>query len=142
MILKLSEIKPNPNNPRLIKDNKFKKLVQSLKDFPEMAEVREIVINKDHVILGGNMRFKAMKEAGWKEAPVKIVDWPEDKQREFIIKDNVSGGETDWDIITNEGWDSLALDEWGLDLPINQGEDSNSESHTCPDCGKEHKIKT
>ena len=142
MILKLSEIKPNPNNPRLIKDDKFKKLVQSLKDFPEMAEVREIVVNKDHVILGGNMRFKAMKEAGWKEAPVKIVDWPEDKQREFIIKDNVAFGETDWDIITNEGWDSLALDEWGLDLPINQGEDSNSESHTCPDCGKEHKIKT
>lgn len=113
--LPLSDIKPNPDNPRIIKDANFKKLVQSLKDFPEMAEVREIVLNKDHVILGGNMRFKAMQEAGWTEAPVKIVDWSEDKQREFVIKDNVSGGEWDWDLLANE-WDSDLLGEWGLDI--------------------------
>lgn len=96
-VLKVSEIKNNPNNPRLIKDDKFKKLVQSVIDFPEMLETREVVVNTDYIILGGNMRFKAAKEAGLKEVPVKIVDWPEDKQREFVIKDNVSGGEWDWE---------------------------------------------
>lgn len=115
-VLKISEVKNNPNNPRLIKDDKFKKLVQSIKEFPEMLDTREVVVNKDHVILGGNMRFKAAKEAGLKEVPVKIVDWDEDKQRQFIIKDNVSGGEWDWDMLTNE-WDGTELDEWGLDLP-------------------------
>lgn len=116
MRLPVNQIKPNPNNPRLIKDDKFKKLVQSLKDFPEMADVRPVVVNKDMVILGGNMRFKAAKEAGWKEITVQVVDWSEDKQREFIIKDNVSGGEWDWDLIANE-WDVQQLDNWGVDLP-------------------------
>ena len=113
MKLKVSEIKPNPNNPRVIKDDKFKKLVQSIKDFPEMADVREVVVNKDHVILGGNMRFKAMVEAGWKEIPVRVVDWSEDKQREFTIKDNVSGGEWDWDMLAND-WENEQLEDWGL----------------------------
>ena len=114
MKLPINEIKPNPNNPRYIKDDKFKKLVQSLKDFPEMADVREIVVNKDHVILGGNMRFKAMQEAGWTEAPVKVVDWSEEKQKEFIVKDNVAGGEWDYDVLANE-WDIEELNDWGLD---------------------------
>lgn len=114
--VKASQIKPNPNNPRLIKDDKFKKLVESLKSFPEMSDVRPVVVNTDMIILGGNMRFKAMQEAGWKEIPVQIVDWPEEKQREFIIKDNVSGGEWDWEMIANE-WDSADLDNWGLDVP-------------------------
>jgi ParB-like chromosome segregation protein Spo0J len=78
--VKISEIKPNPDNPRVIKDDAFKKLVQSIKDFPEMIEAREIVVNTDMVILGGNMRFRALKEAGVTEVPVKIVDWSEDKQ--------------------------------------------------------------
>lgn len=121
-VLKVHEIKNNPNNPRLIKDDKFKKLVQSIKDFPEMLDTREIVVNKDHVILGGNMRFKAAKEAGLKEVPVKIVDWDEDKQRQFIIKDNVSGGEWDWDVLANE-WDVEELDAWGLDTPEGWGEE-------------------
>ena len=115
--IKVSQIKPNPNNPRLIKDDKFEKLVQSLKDFPEMAEIRPIVVNTDMVILGGNMRFRAMKEAKWKEVPVEIVDWSEEKQREFIIKDNVSGGEWDWSMIANE-WDTEQIEEWGLDIPL------------------------
>lgn len=131
MKLPISEIKPNPDNPRLIKDDKFQKLVQSLKDFPEMAEVREVVINKDNMILGGNMRYKAAIEAGWKEIPVKVVDWPEDKQREFIIKDNVAGGEWDWDIIANE-WDSKLLDDWGLDLPAGFGDEEVIEDDAPP----------
>jgi ParB-like chromosome segregation protein Spo0J len=112
----IAEIKPNPSNPRLIKDDKFHKLVQSLKDFPEMASVRPIVVNQNMVILGGNMRFKAMKEAKWKEIPVEIVDWDEAKQREFIIKDNVSFGEWDWDDLANN-WDAADLSDWGLDIP-------------------------
>lgn len=116
-IVKVKEVKLNPNNPRIIKDDKFAKLVQSLQEFPEMASVRPIVCNTDMVILGGNMRFKAMQAAGWKEVPVQIVDWPEDKQAEFVIKDNVSGGEWDWDALANE-WDAEKLEAWGLDLPV------------------------
>jgi ParB-like chromosome segregation protein Spo0J len=110
----INKIKSNPNNPRVIKDDKFKKLVQSLKDLPEMAQVRPIVVNQDMIVLGGNMRLKAMKEAGWKEAPVAVVDWDEDKQRQFIIKDNVGFGEWDWDMLANE-WDAESLVDWGLD---------------------------
>jgi DNA modification methylase len=114
---KLSEIKPNPNNPRLIKDDKFHKLVQSIKDFPEMLEKRPIVVNTDMVVLGGNMRLKACKEAGLKEIPVMIADWTEEQQREFIVKDNVGFGEWDWNMIANE-WDAEELDKWGLDIPV------------------------
>ena len=114
---KLSEVKLNPNNPRLIKDDKFKKLVQSIKDFPEMLNIRPIVVNQDMVILGGNMRYKACKEAGLKEVPVTIADLTEDQQREFLIKDNTSGGEWDWEVLANE-WNSEELEAWGLDLPI------------------------
>jgi len=112
---KISEVKLNPNNPRLIKDDKFKKLVQSIKDFPEMLSIRPIVVNQDMIILGGNMRFRACKEAGIKEIPVIVTDLTEDKQREFLIKDNVSGGEWDWDLLANE-WDNEELVEWGLDV--------------------------
>jgi len=115
MKLPIGKIKSNPDNPRLIKDDNFKKLVQSLKDFPEMAEVREVVLNKDNMILGGNMRFRAMKEAGWKNVPVRIVDWPIEKQREFIIKDNASHGNWDWDALANK-WDMSTLEDWGVGL--------------------------
>ena len=114
---KITDIKLNPNNPRLIKDDKFKKLVQSIKDFPEMLDIRPIVVNKDMIILGGNMRYRACKEAGIKEIPVIVTDLSEDKQREFLIKDNTSGGEWDWDMIANE-WDADELEAWGLDLPV------------------------
>jgi 16S rRNA G966 N2-methylase RsmD len=114
---KISEIRLNPNNPRLIKDDKFKKLVQSIKDFPEMLDIRPIVVNLDNVILGGNMRFKACKEAGLKEIPVIIADnLSEEQQREFLIKDNTSGGEWDFEMLANE-WDVDQLNEWGLDIP-------------------------
>jgi hypothetical protein len=114
---KLSDIKLNPNNPRLIKDDKFTKLVQSIKDFPEMLDIRPIVVNSDMVILGGNMRFKACKEAGLKEVPIIIADsLTEEQQREFLIKDNVSGGEWDFEMLANE-WDVEQLEDWGLDVP-------------------------
>lgn len=114
--IKISEIKPNPNNPRLIKDDKFAKLVKSVKDFPEMLNIRPIVVNSDMIILGGNMRYKACKEAGLKEIPVIIAEGlTEQQQKEFLIKDNVSGGEWDWDMLANE-WESEELTEWGLDV--------------------------
>ena len=117
-IVNIKEVKNNPNNPRLIKDDKFKKLVQSIKNFPEMLNIRPIVVNENMVILGGNMRYKACLEAGLKEVPIIKVDGlTEEKQREFIIKDNVSGGEWDWDMLANE-WESEELEEWGLDIPV------------------------
>ena len=108
--IKISDIKPNPNNPRQIKDDKFKKLVQSIKDFPEMLSLRPIVVNDEMVVLGGNMRLKACKEAGLKEVPIiKASELNEDQQREFIIKDNVGFGEWDWDTLANE-WDAVELE--------------------------------
>lgn len=115
-IVNIKEVKNNPNNPRLIKDDKFKKLVQSIKDFPEMLNIRPIVVNEHMIILGGNMRYKACLEAGLKEVPIiKVDSLTEEKQREFIIKDNVSGGEWDWDMLANE-WESEELEEWGIDV--------------------------
>jgi ParB-like chromosome segregation protein Spo0J len=122
-IVKLSEVKLNPNNPRLIKDDKFKKLVQSIKDFPEMLNIRPIVVNQDMIILGGNMIYKACKEAGLKEIPIIKTDLTEEQQREFLIKDNTSGGEWDWEVLANE-WHSEQLEAWGLDLV---GFDANAE---------------
>jgi site-specific DNA-methyltransferase (adenine-specific) len=115
--VKISDVKLNPNNPRLIKDEKFAKLVQSIKDLPEMLSIRPIVVNTDMVVLGGNMRLKACKEAGLKEIPIIIADnLTEEQQREFLIKDNVSGGEWNWAMLQND-WDTEQLDAWGLDIP-------------------------
>ena len=115
--VKLSEIKSNPNNPRIIKDDKFNKLVKSIKEFPKMLEIRPIVVNQDMIVLGGNMRLKASKEAGLKEVfIVKADDLTEDEQKQFIIKDNVGFGEWDWDMLANE-WEADLLEEWGLDVP-------------------------
>jgi hypothetical protein len=121
--MKLTNIKPNPNNPRLIKDDKFSKLVQSIKDFPEMMEKRPIVCVTDVdgkiYPLGGNMRYKALKELNYKDIPDTWVtmadDWAEEKRREFVIKDNVGFGEWDWEVLANE-WDSEHLESWGLDI--------------------------
>jgi len=115
--VKLSEIKSNPNNPRIIKDDKFRKLVKSIQEFPKMLEIRPIVVNVDMIVLGGNMRLKACKEAGLKEVPVIFAnDLTEDEQKEFIIKDNVGYGDWDWDMIANE-WEPELLEEWGLFIP-------------------------
>jgi len=114
---KLTDIKSNPNNPRIIKDDKFKKLVESIKEFPQMLSLRPIVVNDNMIVLGGNMRLKACKEAGLKEVPIiKASDLNEDQQKAFIIKDNVGYGEWDWDMLANE-WDAEELIQWGLDIP-------------------------
>lgn len=115
--VKISEVKSNPNNPRIIKDDKFQKLVKSIKEFPEMLNIRPIVVNADMVVLGGNMRLKACKEAGLKEvAIIKAEDLTEDQQKQFIIKDNVGFGEWDWEDLANN-WDAEQLTDWGLDIP-------------------------
>lgn len=140
-VVKINDIKSNPNNPRIIKDDKFKKLVESIKSFPEMANVRPIVVNTDMIVLGGNMRLKAMKEAGWKEAPIQIVDWDEQKQKEFIVKDNVGYGEWDWDDLANN-WDAQELTDWGLDIPNFEGEvlEAEEDDFAVPDGGIETDI--
>lgn len=118
MKVAISKLKSNPNNPRIIKDEKFRKLVKSIQEFPEMLDIRPIVVDAEMVVLGGNMRLKACREAGLKEVPILIADnlTPE-QQEEFIIKDNSSFGEWDWDILANE-WDVKNLNDWGLDVPI------------------------
>ena len=117
IVVPIHEIKANPNNPRLIKDEKFAKLVKSIKEFPEMLKLRPIVVNDDMIVLGGNMRLKACKEAGLIQIPViKASSLTEEQQKEFIIKDNVGFGEWDWELIANE-WDAEQVTEWGLDIP-------------------------
>jgi hypothetical protein len=116
--VKIGDIRMNPDNPRIIKDYKFKQLVKSIKEFPEMLEIRPIVVNEDNIILGGNMRYKACQDANIDEVYIiKAKDLNEEQQKEFLIKDNAGFGEWDWDILANE-WDTEKLNEWGLDLPI------------------------
>ena len=142
--VKITEVKTNPNNPRFIKDDKFKKLVKSIKEFPQMLELRPIVVNDDMVVLGGNMRLKACKEAGLKEVPIiKASDWTDEQQKEFIVKDNVGFGEWDWDILANE-WDAAQLEEWGLDgfpfdaeTELEAEEDKKTKTEMCKHCGIE-----
>jgi len=115
-IVQISQIKKNPDNPRIIKDDKFKKLVESVKSFPEMLKLRPVVVDSDGMILGGNMRYEACKAAGMKEIPVLYAsDLTAEQKKEFIIKDNISGGEWDWETLAND-WDTDLLAEWGLEL--------------------------
>lgn len=147
MKLNISEIKPNPDNPRLIKDDKFKKLVTSLSVLPIMLKKRPVLIDEANMIIGGNMRYKAAIEAGLKEIPIErftredadennkiakkldanyIDKTYEEQCEEMIIKDNSSGGEWDWDVLANE-WDTEQLDDWGLDLPTQFGDEEVEE---------------
>ena len=137
----ITEIKSNPNNPRLIKDHKFKQLVKSIQDFPQMLELRPIVIDENNMVLGGNMRLKACLEAGLTDVPViHANNLTEAQKKEFIIKDNISFGEHDWDALANE-WNIIELDEWGLDIPafanndIDEPKDNAKGGKTCPNCG-------
>ena len=114
--VKITTVKSNPNNPRIIKDHKFKKLVKSIKDFPEMLEKRPIVVDENMVVLGGNMRLKASVEAGLKQVWIDVAEgWTDAQKKEFVIKDNASFGDWDWDILANE-YDPADLSNWGLDV--------------------------
>jgi ParB-like chromosome segregation protein Spo0J len=112
----INKITPHAGNPRVIKDDSFKKLVKSIQEFPEMMEARPIVCNRDGIIIGGTMRHRAAKAAGVKDVFVTYVDFTTEQEKEFMIKDNVSGGEWDWEILANE-WDASDLTDWGLDVP-------------------------
>jgi hypothetical protein len=118
--VKLYKIKGNPNNPRIIKNDKFKKLVKSIQEFPEMLEKRPIIVDEDLMVLGGNMRLKASKDAGLKEVWIDIAEgWTKEQKDEFVVKDNVNFGDWEWDMLANE-WDSVQLAEWGLDVWENE----------------------
>jgi ParB-like chromosome segregation protein Spo0J len=120
-LVKITNVKANPKNPRTIKDEKFNKLVKSIQEFPDMLNKRPLIVFTDvdgkYVTLGGNMRLKACKQIGLKEVPVILADeWTEEQKAEFLIKDNVGFGEWDWDSLANE-WDAEKLDDWGLNIP-------------------------
>ena len=138
----IQEIKSNPNNPRLIKDHKFKQLVKSIQDFPQMLELRPIVIDENNMVLGGNMRLKACLEAGLTDVPViHANNLSEEKKKEFIIKDNVAFGEHNWDELANS-WNAEELTEWGLDIPnfdVNNLE-AEEDDFAVPDGGTETDI--
>jgi len=136
----INTVKANPNNPRIIKDDKFAKLVKSINEFPQMLKLRPIVVNDDMVVLGGNMRLKACKEAGLKDIPIiKASELTEQQQKEFIVKDNVGYGEWDWNDLANN-WDADQLQDWGLDIPGFDAEvlEAEEDDFAVPDGG----IKT
>ena len=125
--VKISLVKGNPNNPRIIKNDKFKKLVKSIQEFPEMLKLRPIIVDENMVVLGGNMRLKASKDAGLKEVWIEVAEGlTEEQKKEFIVKDNVGFGEWEWDILANE-WDSVQLADWGLDVWQNEDDEQNND---------------
>lgn len=140
-IVPIGDVKSNPNNPRVIRDDKFEKLVRSLKEFPEMMQVRPVVVNKDMIVLGGNMRLKAAVAAGWQEIRIMVVDWDEEQQRQFIIKDNIAGGEWDWEMLANQ-WKAEDLEDWGVSIPNFDNTELDLDSFfEESDTGKDKKFK-
>ena len=150
--MKLSKIKGNPNNPRIIKDDKFKKLVKSISEFPKMLELRPIIVDENFIVQGGNMRLKALQELKFKDIPdewvKQVSDLTEEQKKEFIIKDNVGFGEWDFDDLANN-WDAEKLIEWGLDVPhfIDEQIEGETESKksfkievTCKDLEEQEKT--
>ena len=145
-LVPINKIKPNSSNPRFIKTLKFKKLVKSIKELPSMLKLRPIVVDENYIILGGNMRYKACIEAGLKEIPIIVAnELTEDEKQAFVIKDNLSFGELDYDLLSNE-WDSVEIDDWGLDVWQNEDDINNaieteepkpnSDRVVCALCGK------
>jgi len=148
-VIKISEIKTNPNNPRFIKDEKFKKLCNSIKDFSKMMELRPIIVDSEMMILGGNMRYRAVKELGYKEIPdewVKIADkLTEEEKNRFIIEDNMGFGEWDFEVLAN-AFEMTDLVEWGFEpSELSFGEATKEDDQkskdkkpmVCPECGAE-----
>tara|TARA_R110002020_G_scaffold19853_3_gene68113 strand:- start:534 stop:1052 length:519 start_codon:yes stop_codon:yes gene_type:complete len=140
--VKLSKVKGNPSNPRIIKNDKFKKLVKSIQEFPEMLKLRPIIVDEDMVVLGGNMRLKASKDAGLKEVWIEVAEGlTEEQKKEFIVKDNVGFGEWEWDILANE-WDSVQLAEWGLDVWQNEDDEQNNDVNDISDnISEEYRVE-
>ena len=144
-VVPISSIYPNKENPRIVNKAKFEKLKKSIQDFPEMLQLRPIIVNESYIVLGGNMRYKALVELGYKEVPIiKAEDLTERQAQEFIIKDNLSFGDWDFDMLANE-WDSVDLEDWGLDVWQNEDdiiahedttEESKEEKVVCALCGK------
>ena len=139
--MKITEIKSNPNNPRICRDAKFKLLVKSIQEFPEMLGLRPIVIDEHNVILGGNQRYRACIEAGLMDVPViHANNLTEEQKKQFIVRDNVSTGDWDFDLLANE-WSIQDLDNCGLDIPvfanndIEEPKDNAKGGKTCPNCG-------
>ncbi len=129
----INEIIANKENPRYISDKKFNKLVQSIKDFPEMLEKRPLVVDEDMIVLGGNMRLRALKKAKIKEIPIDIaIGWTDKQKKEFTIKDNVGFGEWDFDILANE-WDTEKLNEWGLDFDFKIEPEAEEDDYNEPE---------
>jgi len=118
--MRLKDIKPNPNNPRVLRDDKFQKLKQSITEFPKMMSLRPMVVDSDGIILGGNIRYRALQDLGFKEIPNDWVkraeELTEDEKKRFIIADNVGFGDWDWDALAND-WDVVDLEAWGLEIP-------------------------
>lgn len=116
-IISIKKLKPNPENPRTIRDEKFEKLCRSITDFPQMLELRPIVVDEDYMVLGGNMRLRALQHLKHSKVYVTIAEGlTAEQKREFVIKDNVGFGDWDWDSLANS-WDTMQLEEWGLDVP-------------------------
>ncbi len=141
----ISSIYPNKQNPRIVNKAKFEKLKKSIQEFPEMLHLRPIIVNESYIVLGGNMRYKALVELGYTEVPIiKAEDLTERQAQEFIVKDNLSFGDWDWDILANE-WDSVDLEDWGLDVWQNEDdiiahedttEDNKEQKVVCALCGR------
>ena len=140
--VKISQVKGNPDNPRIIKNDKFKKLVKSIQEFPEMLKLRPIVVDEDMMVLGGNMRLKASKDAGLKEVWIDIAEgWTKEQKDEFVVKDNVNFGEWEWDMLANE-WDSVQLAEWGLDVWENKDDEQNNDVNDISDnISEEYRVE-
>ena len=119
-LIRLEDVQTNPNNPRTITDEKLQKLKNSIREFPQMLELRPLILNKDNVVLGGNMRLRALQELGYTEVPfIRVEDLTEEQQEEFVIKDNLSYGQWDWDIL-EQTWEKDLLLDWGMDIPDNK----------------------
>lgn len=113
----LDKIRSNPKNPRTIKKHQLEKLMKSISDFPKMLELRPLVVDENMVVLGGNMRLKALKELKYESVPyIKIEGLSEEQKEQFIIKDNVNYGDWDWDVLSTD-WNLTSMDGWGLDVP-------------------------
>ena len=130
------KLRKHPDNPRIIKDQNYFSLVKSMETFPEMLEKRPIIVNEDMVVLGGNMRLRAAQDAGMKEVWIDVaVGWSEAKQKEFVIKDNTSSGEWDFNMLANE-WESQDLTDWGLEIPEPKETETKEDKPKCDCCGK------